>query len=310
MSHSRKLLVPAVLAFGVFAAGAALIGFDDANAGGHRGHGMAAAGNPGGAGGEKQGGGNGGGKQGGGDGSGKQGGGNDGGHHGHGDGGGEFNFGDNGGGEIVVGGGGGPTSDESHRITCVINGQLVPVRSVSECRYGFGHTYHGDSYFGGAGYNGGYVVRHVQHRFQAHIQYNGSMGGSGGYATGCDCGGGYGFGGAQFVGSRAAVMQAEHRAREAALDSYSYSGGYAAGYGFAGYGGNFAAGHGYAYGMGDSYGYRYHQRVHMRHLRRMPAYFGYGNGFDSGYAGGCACNGSDFGYMYNYGPALSKGGGY
>ena len=359
MSHSRKLIVPALFALGVFAlapvatgltgaiadgrknlsfkvAGIAPGGDGDAQNGGGTGatdkngggtgatdkNGGGTGGtdkNGGGTGGtDKNGGGtggtdkNGGGtggtdKNGGGNGGdGKDGGGNDSGGNDGGNGHGGNGHGGNGGGMTFGGGSGGGDYQNQHVITCVINGQLIPVRSVSECRYGPGFVHNGDSYFGGGGFveEPRYVRRRViRRRFEAnfgYVQLQRYVGHSGGYA-GVFGGnvGGYGSGENVYVGSNAAVMQAQRRARES-------------GYGVNGsatYGNNGGYGAGYAYGEKQGYGMRRHHVRYAKRLRHHRQAHGNMGGYRfGGEVGGCNC--LDQGYVVLYGPTISKDGGY
>ena len=361
MSHSRKLIVPALFALGVFAAAPIATGLTGAIADGHQskgfkvagiaaggagdtkngggtggtdkngggtgdggkdGGGNGAGGNGGGTGdGGKSGGGNGGGGKGGGGnggggngGGGKGGGGNGGGGKGGGGNGGNGggDNGGNGGGGITFGGGGGGNYSGLQTITCVVNGRLIPVRSISECRYGPGFVHNGESYFGGGGYapEPRFVQRRVvRHRFIQDFGYAqthryatygggygfGANGGAGDYVAG------YGSGGDTYVGSNAAVMQAQRRARE---NGYGGANGNDGGYAYGG-------GYGQQGGYGNEQGYGM-RRQYVRHAKRMR-HHRYARGNRGGYgfganAGGCNC--FDPGYVVHYGPTISKDGGY
>ena len=356
MSHSRKLIVPALFALGVFAAAPIATGLTGAIADGHQSKGFKVAGiaaggagdtkNGGGTGGtDKNGGGTGdGGKDGGGNGAGgngggtgdggKGGGGNGGGGKGGGGNGGGGNGGGgnggggkggggnggngggdnggNGGGGITFGGGGGGNYSGLQTITCVVNGRLIPVRSISECRYGPGFVHNGESYFGGGGYAP--EPRFVQHRV-AHRRFIQDFGYAqphryatygGGYGFGANGGAGdyvagYGSGGDTYVGSNAAVMQAQRRARE---NGYGGANGNDGGYAYGG-------GYGQQGGYGNEQGYGM-RRQYVRHAKRMR-HHRYARGNRGGYgfganAGGCNC--FDPGYVVHYGPTISKDGGY
>ena len=348
MFHSRKLIVPALLALGVFGAAPIVSGLTGAIADGNQTNGVSAAGlAPDGSGDSKNGGTN---KNDGGNGdTSKNGGGNgDTSKNGGGNGGTNKNGGDIGGGNRPSDGGGdnggrggnghgrggtgerdfpsgfsfgGGSSAEDYSgrqtITCVVNGQLIPVRSVSECRYGRGFVHNGDSYFGGGGFGS---QTHYRQRKVLHRQYRFDMGmpssrGFEGYNTGYSFGfggkdagaTGYGVRGSIFVGSRAAVMQAQRRARESA---YGNDGGYAAGSNFgAGYDQQGGDGYGIGYGRQDGDGLRRHHGRHTRHMHQHG--FAGGNMGDYNFGagvGGCGCYNP--GYVVHYGPTISKDGGY
>ena len=365
MFHSRKLIVPALLALGVFGAAPIVSGLTGAIADGNQTNGVSAAGlAPGGSGDSKNGGTNknGGGngdtsKNGGGNGdTSKNGGGNGGTNKNGGDiGGTNKNGGDIGGGNRPSGGGdnggrggnghgrggngerdfqsgfsfGGGSSAEDYSgrqtITCVVNGQLIPVRSVSECRYGRGFVHNGDSYFGGGEFGS---QTHYRQRKVLHRQYRFDMGmpssrGFEGYNTGYSFGfggkdagtTGYGVRGSIFVGSRAAVMQAQRRARESAYglggeSAYGNDGGYAAGYNFgAGYDQQGGDGYGIGYGRQDGDGLRRHHGRHTRHMHQHAFAGGNMGGYNFGAGvGGCGCYNP--GYVVHHGPTISKDGGY
>ena len=367
MSNSRKLIVPALFAVGVFALAPVVSGLGGANAGANHSKGFKAAGvAPGGTGGTdknggdtggggnggggKGGGGNGGGnggggKGGGGNGGGKGGGGN-GGDNGGGNGGGGKGGGGNGGGNGGggKGGGGNGGGGEGHRhghgnpnnngemtggfsfgssgasddyvghqqITCIVNGQLIAVRSSNECRYGRGFVHNGDSYFGGEGFA-------PQPDFSSHRRtghYNNYDVRNSGHHFAYDYGRGYGDGGNNgggdvYVGSNAAVMQAKRRTHEHGYGfngqaAFGNNGGYDYGVGYGPQGGD---GYGSAEAYDQGYGRRGHRSHFIRHLRHRSYQSGnmggYGFGAD---AGGCNCNNP--GYVVHYGPAISKDGGY
>ena len=343
MSHTRKLIVPAAIVLGLFLVAPLVVGFEDASAGGHRGAGSNArmgshensggqqsdhkngggeqskngggehsknGGNPGGGEHSKNGGNPGGGEQGKNGNNGNEG--NPGrGEHGRGHG--RPNGGDgNGPGEPNMGnqpsfsfgpGSGSSMSYGMGNITCVVNGQVIPVRSVSECRYGRGYAQEGESYFGGYGsyrfgngsggdFNRGAVARY--HRRVTEYQPQDGFGYNG-YAAD------------RYMGSPAAVMQAQKRMH----DGYGNGsdGGYSAGYYYGGdYGvpgnGSFHSGGDY-YGEGMPMRSRHHHRGH--HLLRgyqMRGGYGYRG------QGGCDCGSYDPGYIVHYGPTISKDGGY
>ncbi len=352
MSHSRKLVVPALLALGVFAMAPIATGLTGAIADGSKNLSFQVADiAPGGAGGTKNGGGtgatdkngggtgatdkngggtggtdkNGGGtggtdKNGGGNGGGGKGGGgngNGGGGHGRGGNGGGNGYGGNGyggggndGGMAYGGGSGGGDYQGQHIITCVINGQLIPVRSVRECRYGPGFVHNGNSYFGGGGFveEPRYVQRRViRRRIEAnfgYVQQQRYVSHRGGYAGGFGGNvGGYASGENVYVGSNAAVMQAQRRARE---NGYGVDEGFG---GSATYGNNGGYGAGYAYGEEQGYGMRRHHMRYAKQLRHHRQARGNMGGYRfGGDAGGCNC--VDPGYVVHYGPTISKDGGY
>lgn len=353
MSHSRKLIVPALFALGVFALAPVAAGLTGAIADGTKNLSFQVADiAPGGAGDTKNGGGtgatdkngggtgatdkNGGGtggtdKNGGGSGdtnkngggtggtdkngggtggTDKNGGGNGGGHGRGGNGRGGNGDGGNGGGMAFGGGSGGGDYQNRHIITCVINGQLIPVRSVSECRYGPDVVHNGDSYFSGGGFVDPprYVQRRViRHRFEAnygYVQQQRYVGHRGGYAGGFGGNvGGYGSGENVYVGSNAAIMQAQRRARES---GYGVDGSFD---GSANYGNNGGYGAGYAYGEEQGYGMpRHHMRYAKRLRHHRQAHGNMGGYRFGGDAGGCSCY--DPGYVVHYGPTISKDGGY
>ncbi len=303
MSHTRKLILPAFMALGLFAIAPAIVGIESAMAG-KNGDGVVTNGgkNGGGDTGGKNGGGDTGGKNGGGDTGGKNGGGNGGdgnhggGHHGGGNGGGGGNIGGG-----ATGSGGFDFNFAGNAIRCVVNGQVFQVRSVSECRYGAGYAYHGHSYFGGGyAYQGGYAPQpRVMRPHIARPVMNDGYAYSGGYGIESK-GGDYGFEGGyqaprvRYVGriSRAARMQIERRSFEG-YESLS-DGGYGAGYNIGGYG----------YEMQQG-GYRVHH-AHKSHAVRHHRHYG----FDMN--GGCNCGGVEYnpGYTVHYGPTMDKNGGY
>ncbi len=312
MSHSRKLIVPAAIVIGLFVAAPLVVGFEDAAASGHR-----SAGFSGGMGSQKNGGGdhskNGGSDHGKNDGNGNDGRGEHGMSHGD-DGRGEHGMGhgghrggrrsgnssDNVGGDTGFSFGAGSGSSMSYgqdNIICVVNGRVIPVRSVSECRYGRGYAHDGDSYFGGnSGYHfsGGYASEGSYYTSSRHYRY----------ATGYESQNGFGYGGydsERYIGSPAAVMQAHRRMREG-YGSMS-NGGYSTGYYYGG---------GYGYVGNEGYGADggYHgndMSVRSRHHRRGHRMMG---GYSFGGQGGCDCGSYNPGYVVHYGPTISKDGGY
>jgi hypothetical protein len=231
------------------------------------------------------------------------------------------NNGANGGG-VYHGGGGNNGSYGSANITCIINGQLIRVRSAREC-------YLGPQY----GYSQPQMPAYRPARISRQLMVSGGVQG-GGYAYGS----GYAYGGGGAYGyapqpavryyqpaSRAAMMQAEKRARRAARAQmgYAYGGGYAVQGGYAGayagaYGGNGYAGayamQGNGYGFAGAYaggyamqgngfgggmmmqGNGYGGKKHRKHHRARMAY---GQQFNY-----------DPGYVVHYGPTISKDGGY
>ena len=332
MSHSRKLILPAFMALGLFAIAPAIVGIESAMAG-KNGDGVTVTGGKNGDTGGKNGGGDTGGKNGGGDTGGKNGGGDTGGKNGGGDtggkngggngngGGGNHGGGKGGGGNHGGGGGnigGGATgsggfdfSFAGSAIRCVVNGQVFQVRSVSECRYGKGYAHHGQSYFGGGyAYQGGYAPQpRIMRPRVARPVMNDGYAYSGGYGVESK-GGDYGFEGGyqaprvRYVGriSGAARMQIEHRQQFEGYESLS-DGGYGAGYNMGGYGLQIQGG-GYGYEMQQG-GYRVH-RAHKRHAMRHQRNYGYGMN------DGCNCGGGEYnpGYTVHYGPTMDKNGGY
>ena len=339
MSYSRKLIVPALFAVGVFALAPVVSGLGGANAGANHSQGFKAAGvapggtggtdkngggtggggkGGGGNGGDNGGGGNGGGGKGGGGNGGDNGGGNGGGgkggggkghHHGHGN---PNNFGEMTGGFSIGSSGASDDYVGHQQITCIVNGQQIAVRSGNECRYGRGFVQHGDSYFGG----GGFAPQpdFLPHRGMRHYN-NYDVRNSGhhfAYEYGHSYGdGGYNGGGDVYVGSNAAVMQARRRTRENGYGfngqaAFGDNGGYDDG---AGYGQQSGYGYGSAETYGQGYGRRGHRSHFIRHLRHRSYQggnsVGYGFGAD---AAGCNCNNP--GYVLHYGPAISKDGGY
>ena len=151
----------------------------------------------------------------------------------------------------------------------------------------------------------------------------------GGYATGGGyvAGGGYAVGGGYAYqqpivryykpASRAAVMQAERRARRAA--QYNYGGG---GYGYdnGGFGGGYVMNYGAVYGggyavqmgYGNGHKAKHKNRRHRGQVQGMMGgngvgyNYGVGYGYDAGYGAGFGYGGT----VVHYGPVLSKSGGY
>ena len=209
------------------------------------------------------------------------------------------------GGGVGVGGGDGGFNQMARRFACFNGYQIVMVRNIRECGFGTQRRV---------------VVNGGKRRLRAQGGYahGGGYAYGGGYATG----GGFGYAYPQPVvryykpASRAAVMQAQKRARRAA--QYSYSAGYGydnGGYAAGGYGygnGGYPAGYGAQMGYGEGYvGARRHKakRAHRRHAQ---AYYGAMGGYNAGY-GYDAGYGAGFGYggtTIHYGPIMTKDGAY
>jgi hypothetical protein len=197
----------------------------------------------------------------------------------------------------------------------------VPVRSVSECRYGPGVAYRGNSYFGGYGFaggydfGGGYAVQKTRHGYRPRMTVVPRMGGqmvrgmvyTGGYGSGY----GYAYSNSQFFGSRAAVMQAERRSRSGGFVSGGY-GMAGSGYGMAGYGmaygdGSYGSAIAYRYGIdGHAYARKHHKRMR---LRMGQPYFGGANGYGYGNYGGAVISGGAYGFGTQFGNTASYGNG-
>jgi hypothetical protein len=184
--------------------------------------------------------------------------------------------------------GGGNSSDiGTANITCVINGQVFRVRSVSEC---YVHPQYGS-----------YQPRVPA--YQPRAKKNRRAAVAGGYVYGGAYSGGYA-GGYVYApqpavryyqpASRAAVMQAQKRARKAAQGyGYAVQGGY--GYAPQGYGyGGYAVQGGYGYDNGQVYAA---PRKKMRRARSNAPVYMPNNSYDPG-------------YVIHYGPTISKDGGY
>jgi hypothetical protein len=203
-----------------------------------------------------------------------------------------------------VGGGDGGFNQMARRFACYNGYQIVMVRSLRECGFGVQRR---------VVVNGG--KRRI--RAQGGYAYGGGYAHGGGYATG----GGYGYAYPQPIvryykpASRAAVMQAQKRARRAA--QYSYGAGYGydnggvyvGGYGYGN--GGYPAGYGAQMGYGEGYvGVRRHKakRAHRRHAQAYGAMGGYnaGYGYDAGYGAGFGYGGTTI----HYGPIMTKDGAY
>jgi hypothetical protein len=215
-------------------------------------------------------------------------------------------------------------------IRCMVNGHRFYVRVRTECTqlrltfgggYGYGGGYaHGGGYAYSGGYHvntgGGYYVtkkrkgRRVRVLVQAPVYAPAPVYQGGGYVDD-----GYGYVQPRVIryyqpASRAAVMQQRKRAARAAraaaaaYGAYGYDNGGGYGYGAGivvqgggyGYGGGYATGGGYGYG--DGTGYRVTKRGKKR-LRR---------------GGGMTViqptNIYNPGVVYQYGPVMTKDGGY
>lgn len=218
-----------------------------------------------------------------------------------------------------VSGGDGGFNQMARGFACYNGYQIIMVRDIRECGFGIQRR---------VAVGGGYRVQ----RPRARYAYNGgySVGGGfavgGGYATG----GGYGYAYPQPIvryykpASRAAVMQAQKRARRAA--QYSYGAGYGydnGGYAGGGYaGGGYVGGYGYdnggypaGYGAQMGYGEGYvggrrlkAKRAHRRHAQAYGMMGGYnaGYGYDAGYGAGFGYGGTTI----HYGPVMTKDGAY
>lgn len=198
----------------------------------------------------------------------------------------------------------------ARRIACYNGYQILMVRDIRECGFGIQRR---------VVVGGGY--RHQR----AHVgyAYGGGYSYGGGYATG----GGYVYQQPMVryykPASRAAVMQAEKRARRAT--QYNYGAGYGydnGGYAGGGYAGGYVGGYGYGnggygiqmgHGEGFGGGYRHKaKRNHRRHgqvYRMMGGYgasSGAGYGYDAGYGAGFGYGGTTI----HYGPTMTKDGAY
>lgn len=196
-----------------------------------------------------------------------------------------------------VRGGDGGFNQMARRFACYNGYQIVMVRSLRECGFGVQRR---------VVVNGG--KRRI--RAQGGYAYGGGYAHGGGYATG----GGYGYAYPQPIvryykpASRAAVMQAQKRARRAAQYSYGAgygydNGGYVGGYGYGN--GGYPAGYGAQMGYGEGYvGVRRHKakRAHRRHAQAYGAMGGYDAGYGAGFGYG--------GTTIHYGPVMTKDGAY
>jgi hypothetical protein len=213
-----------------------------------------------------------------------------------------------------VHGGDGGFNQMARRFACYNGYQIIMVRNLRECGFGIQRR---------VVTGGGYRVK----RPRARYAYNGGYAAGGGYAYGGGyaTGGGYGYAYPQPIvryykpASRAAVMQAQKRARRAAQYSYGAgygydNGGYAGGGYVGGYGygnGGYPAGYGAQMGYGKGYvGVRRHKakRAHRRHAQAYGAMGGYnaGYGYDAGYGAGFGYGGTTI----HYGPVMTKDGAY
>ena len=200
------------------------------------------------------------------------------------------------------------------RFTCFNGYQTVMVRDIRECGFGSQRRV---------------VVGGGYRRLSAHGGY--SYGG--GYATG---GGYYNGGGYVYKqpivryykpASRAAVMQAEKRARRAAQNGYGadygydnggyavgvYARGYAGGYGYGN--GGYPVGYGAQMGYGEGFGGGRHHKAKRGYRYQGQAYSvmggyiagnGAGYGYDAGYGVGFGYSGTTI----HYGPIMTKDGSY
>ena len=209
-----------------------------------------------------------------------------------------------------VSGGDGGFNQMARRIACYNGYQIIMVRDIRECGFGIQRR---------VAVGGGYRVQ----RPRARYAYNGGYSVGGGYAVGggYSTGGGYGYAYPQPViryykpASRAAVMQAQKRARRAAQYSYGAAYGYDnGGYAVGGYGydnGGYPAGYGAQMGYGEGYvgGRRLKaKRAHRRHAQAYGMMGGYnaGYGYDAGYGAGFGYGGTTI----HFGPVMTKDGAY
>ena len=195
------------------------------------------------------------------------------------------------------------------RFTCFNGYQTVMVREFRECGFGIQHRV---------------VVGGGSRRLNAYGGY--SYGG--GYATG----GGYNYGGGYVYkqplvryykpASRAAVMQAEKRARRAAQYNYGagygydnggYAGSYVGGYGYDN--GGYSAGYGAQMGYGEGFGGGRRHKAKRGHryqgqassvMGGYSAGYGVGYGYDAGFGAGFGYGGTTI----HYGPIMTKDGAY
>ena len=194
----------------------------------------------------------------------------------------------------------------ARRIACYNGYQILMVRDIRECGFGIQRR---------VAVGGGY--RHQR----AHVGYA--------YGGGYSYGGGYANGGGYVhqqpivryykPASRAAVMQAEKRARRAA--QYNYGAGYGydnGGYAGGGYAGGYVGGYGYGnggysaqMGYGEGLGGGHRHKAKRGHRRQGQAYgmmggYGAGYGYDAGYGAGFGYGGTTI----HYGPIMTKDGAY
>ncbi len=176
-------------------------------------------------------------------------------------------------------------------ITCVVNGRVYRVRSVSEC---YVHPQYGS-------YQPRVPAYRVKPKKNRRAAVAGGLSFGGGYSYGGGYGGGYVYAPQPIIryyqpASPAAIMQAQKRARRA--QAFSYSGGYALqdGYGYGqqgyGYGGGYAVQGGYDYGQGYVAPRKKNRKVRSNAPIYMPNYS------------------YDPGYTIHYGPTIAKDGGY